>query len=286
EVEAFDAAFARLSEVRHCVGVANGTDALEIVLRAAGIGQGDEVIVPVNSFIATALAVARAGAVPALVDCDRDHHLIDVAEVRKKIGRRTRAIVAVHLYGQMAPMEELAELASGCGLVLVEDAAQAHGARRHGRTPGTFGLAAGTSFYPAKNLGAYGDAGAVLTDRDTIDRRARALRNYGSEAKYVHPETGFNSRLDPFRSTPASRRPSRSAWPRCCARPSPDLSSWLAIRRSSSTRRPSARVTGWARARGSGLLPTSCRRPPSARTATCATTPSSRAARSSATGSS
>src|SRR5947208_2942572 len=129
EVEAFEAAFARVSEVRHCVGVANGTDALEIVLRAAGIGQGDEVIVPVNSFIATALAVARAGAVPALVDCDRDHHLIDVAEVRKKIGRRTRAIVAVHLYGQMAPMEELAELASGCGLVLVEDAAQADGAR-------------------------------------------------------------------------------------------------------------------------------------------------------------
>jgi len=206
EVEAFEAAFARLSEVRHCVGVANGTDALEIVLRAAGIGQGDEVIVPVNSFIATALAVARAGAVPALVDCDRDHHLIDVAEVRKKIGRRTRAIVAVHLYGQMAPMEELAELARGSGLVLIEDAAQAHGARRHGRTPGTFGLAAGTSFYPAKNLGAYGDAGAVLTDRDTIDRRARALRNYGSEAKYVHPETGFNSRLDPLQAVVLSAK--------------------------------------------------------------------------------
>src|SRR5213593_262468 len=131
EVEAFEAAFARLSEVRHCVGVANGTDALEIVLRAAGIGQGDEVIVPVNSFIATALAVARAGAVPALVDCDRDHHLIDVAQARRKIGPRTQAVVPVHLYGQMAPMEELASL----GLVLVEDAAQAQGATRRGRGP-------------------------------------------------------------------------------------------------------------------------------------------------------
>src|SRR5438132_5905218 len=200
EVEAFEAAFARFSAVEHCVGVANGTDALEIALRAAGVGPGDEVIVPVNSFIATALAVARAGAVPVVVDCDRDDHLIDVAEVGRKIGPRTRAIVPVHLYGQMAPMEELNGLARGSGVVLVEDAAQAQGATRHGRGPGALGLAAGTSFYPGKNLGAYGDAGAILTNDQTIDRRARALRTYGSDVKYAHPEIGFNSRLDPLQA--------------------------------------------------------------------------------------
>ena len=229
EVEAFEASFARFSDVRHCVGVANGTDALEIALRAAGIGQGDEVIVPVNSFIATALAVARAGAVPVLVDCDPDHLLIDVAQVRRKIGPRTRAVVPVHLYGQMAPMEELASL----GLVLVEDAAQAQGATRRGRGPAAVAVAAATSFYPGKNLGAYGDAGAVVTSdaelagairllrdlgqgkkyehvaigRDeAVARRARALRNYGSEAKYVHPETGFNSRLDPLQAVVLSAK--------------------------------------------------------------------------------
>ena len=206
EVEAFEAAFARFSAVEHCVGVANGTDALEIALRAAGVGPGDEVIVPVNSFIATALAVARAGAVPVLVDCDRDHHLIDVAEVGRKIGPRTRATVPVHLYGQMAPMEELEGLVRGSGVVLVEDAAQAHGATRHGRAPGALGLAAGTSFYPGKNLGAYGDAGAILTNDQTIDRRARALRNYGSDVKYAHPETGFNSRLDALQAVVLSAK--------------------------------------------------------------------------------
>jgi len=200
EVEAFEAAFARFSAVKHCIGVANGTDALEIALRAAGIGPGDEVIVPVNSFVATALAVARAGAAPVLVDCDPDHLLIDVAEVGRKIGPRTRVIVPVHLYGQMAPMEELEGLVRGSGVVVVEDAAQAHGAARHGRAPGAFGLAAGTSFYPGKNLGAYGDAGAIVTNDETVDRRARALRNYGSEVKYAHPELGFNSRLDPLQA--------------------------------------------------------------------------------------
>jgi len=202
EVEAFEAAFARFTEVRHCVGVANGTDALEIALRAAGIGAGDEVIVPVNSFIATALAVARAGAVPVLVDCDPDHLLIDVAAVRRRIGPRTRAIIPVHLYGQMAPVEEVASL----GAVLIEDAAQAHGATREGRPPGAVGLAAATSFYPGKNLGAYGDAGAILTNDDAVARRARALRNYGSDAKYVHPETGFNSRLDPLQAVVLSAK--------------------------------------------------------------------------------
>src|SRR5439155_26021737 len=154
EVEAFEASFARFSDVRHCVGVANGTDALEIALRAAGIGQGDEVIVPVNSFIATALAVARAGAVPVLVDCDPDHLLIDVAQVRRKIGARTRAVVPVHLYGQMAPMEELALL----GLVLVEDAAQAQGATRRGRVPAAGAVASADSLCYGMIHGAYGVA--------------------------------------------------------------------------------------------------------------------------------
>jgi len=211
EVEGFEAAFARFSAVEHCVGVANGTDALEIALRAAGVGPGDEVIVPVNSFIATALAVARAGAVPVLADCDPDHHLIDVAEVARKIGARTRAIVPVHLYGQLAPMEELERLVRGSGVVLVEDAAQAHGATRHGRAPGAFGVAAGTSFYPGKNLGAYGDAGAILTNDEAIQRRARALRNYGSDVKYAHPETGFNSRLDPLQAVVLSAKLRRLA---------------------------------------------------------------------------
>ena len=153
-------------------------------------------------FIATALAVARAGAVPVLVDCDPDHLLIDVAQARRKIGPRTRAVVPVHLYGQMAPMEELASL----GLVLVEDAAQAQGATRRGRGPAAVAVAAATSFYPGKNLGAYGDAGALLTNDEAVARRARALRNYGSEAKYVHPETGFNSRLDPLQAVVLSAK--------------------------------------------------------------------------------
>jgi dTDP-4-amino-4,6-dideoxygalactose transaminase len=196
EVAAFEREFARFSAVEHCVGVANGTDALELVLRALGIGAGDEVVVPTNSFIATALAVSRAGATPVLVDCDPVSHLIDVGMVARRIGRSTRAIVPVHLYGQIAPMEELEKVASDAGLALIEDAAQAHGATRHGRTAGGLGLAAGTSFYPAKNLGAYGDGGAVLTRSEEIARKIRALRNYGGETKYEHPETGFNSRLD------------------------------------------------------------------------------------------
>jgi dTDP-4-amino-4,6-dideoxygalactose transaminase len=196
EVAEFEAAFARFVGVRHCVGVANGTDALELALRALDVGAGDEVVVPTNSFVASALAVARAGAVPVLVDCEAATGLLDVADVERKLGPRTRAIMPVHLYGQVAPMERLAPLAEARGIAIVEDAAQAQGARRQGRTAGCFGAVAATSFYPGKNLGAYGDAGAVLTGRDEIASRLRALRNYGSEVKYVHPETGFNSRLD------------------------------------------------------------------------------------------
>lgn len=196
EVAAFEEAFARFCGVDHCVGVANGTDALELALRAIEVGPGEEVIVPANSFISSALAVARCGATPALVDVDADTQLIGAAAVRARLGPRTRAIMPVHLFGQVAPMEELLPLAEAAGVAVVEDAAQAHGARRGGVTAGGFGVAAGTSFYPGKNLGAYGDAGAVLTRSPEVARRVRALRNYGSDVKYHHPETGFNSRLD------------------------------------------------------------------------------------------
>jgi len=196
EVTAFEDEFARFSRVEHCIGVANGTDALELALRAVDVGAGDEVILPTNSFIASALAVVRAGATPVLVDCDPVHQLIDPAAVQARLGPRTRVIMPVHLFGQMAPMEALQALARDAGCMLVEDAAQAQGAIRNGTGAGGFGEAAGTSFYPGKNLGAYGDAGAVLTRSPRIADRVRALRNYGSAVKYHHPERGFNSRLD------------------------------------------------------------------------------------------
>jgi dTDP-4-amino-4,6-dideoxygalactose transaminase len=195
-VAEFEKAYAQFVGVKHCVGVANGTDALELAIRAAGIGPGDEVILPTNTFIATALAVVRAGATPVLVDSEPVHHQIDVAEVEGKITPKTRALLPVDLYGQVAPMEEIARLAAKHNLVVIEDAAQAQGATRHGTGAGAFGLAAGTSFYPGKNLGAYGDAGAVTTNSDAIAEKIRALRNYGSPIKYHHPERGFNSRLD------------------------------------------------------------------------------------------
>lgn len=196
EVASFERAFARFSGVKHCVGVANGTDALEMMLRAVGVANGDEVIVPANSFVATAFAVMRAGAVPRFVDSDPETHLIDVQAVALQINRRTKAILAVHLYGQMAPMEDLKALADQTGVLLLEDAAQAHGARRHNQGLASVGLAAATSFYPGKNLGGYGDGGAVLTNSDDLAAAVRALRNFGSEIKYHHPRVGFNSRLD------------------------------------------------------------------------------------------
>jgi dTDP-4-amino-4,6-dideoxygalactose transaminase len=211
EVAAFEQAFAQFSGAKHCIGVANGTDALELVIRAAGIGAGDEVIVPANTFIATPLAVARAGAKPVLVDSDPVHHLIDVAAVEAKITPRTKALMPVHLYGQLAPMAELLEIAKRHNLVVLEDAAQAQGAKQNGQVAGSIGLAAGTSFYPGKNLGAYGDAGGVLTNSDQIAAKVRALRNYGSEVKYHHPETGFNSRLDTLQAVVLSAKLSRLA---------------------------------------------------------------------------
>jgi dTDP-4-amino-4,6-dideoxygalactose transaminase len=196
DVGAFEEAFAHFCGVRYCVGVANGTDALELALRALDIGTGDEVILPANTFIATALAVARAGATPVLVDSDPVYHLIDVERVPACLGPHTKAVIVVDLFGQVGPFDELGPRLADSGVILLEDAAQAQGARHHGVMAGGFGTAAGTSFYPGKNLGAYGDAGALLSNSSAVATRVRALRNYGSDVKYHHPETGFNSRLD------------------------------------------------------------------------------------------
>ncbi len=196
EVRQFEEAFASFAEVPYCVGVANGTDAIELALRAAGIGPGDEVLVPANTFIATAVAVVRAGAEPVLVDADADTMLLDVGQTKERLGPEVRAMVPVHLFGQLAPMEELLDLVDGRDIVVIEDAAQCHGALRNGRHAGRFGLAAATSFYPGKNLGAYGDGGGVLTESEEMAGRLRRLRNLGGEVKYEHPDQGFNSRLD------------------------------------------------------------------------------------------
>ncbi|MBW2388414.1 MAG: DegT/DnrJ/EryC1/StrS family aminotransferase [Deltaproteobacteria bacterium] len=195
-VAEFERAFAKFSGVRHCVGVGSGTDAIELILRAQGIGNGDEVIVPANTFIATPLAVTRVGAVPVFVDSDPIYHLIDVSKVKACINKRTRGILAVDLYGQVAPFEILEDLARGRGIAVIEDAAQSHGAVRNGCRAGGFGVAAATSFYPGKNLGAYGDAGAVLTNDDDFAEAVRQLGNWGGTVKYQHPRVGFNSRLD------------------------------------------------------------------------------------------
>jgi dTDP-4-amino-4,6-dideoxygalactose transaminase len=195
-VKEFETAYAAFVGARHCIGVANGTDALELALRAAGADGDAEVLLPANTFIATALAVVRAGARPVLVDCDPDDYLLDVEQAAARATARTRFIIPVHLYGQMVDVEKVEALARERGLTIIEDAAQAQGARRNGRAAGTIGRLGGTSFYPGKNLGAYGDAGAVTTDDDRLAAKIRALRNYGSEVKYHHPEMGFNSRLD------------------------------------------------------------------------------------------
>jgi dTDP-4-amino-4,6-dideoxygalactose transaminase len=196
QVAAFEQAYAEYSGVPHCVGLANGTDALELSIRAIGAGPGDECILPTNSFIATAEAVVRAGATPVFVDCDPDTFLIDAKAALAAITDRTRAILPVHLYGQIAPVEELRPVAAEHGIRIIEDAAQSQGARRHGAISGSIGDIAGTSFYPGKNLGAYGDAGAVTTGSAELNTAIRLLRDHGSPTKYVHSTLGFNSRLD------------------------------------------------------------------------------------------
>jgi dTDP-4-amino-4,6-dideoxygalactose transaminase len=196
EVAAFEEEFARACGAAHCVGVGNGLDALHLILRAAGIGPGDEVIVPAQTFVATWLAVSLAGARPVGADCERATLNIDPQRVAAAVTPRTRAIIAVHLYGQPAAMDELRQIAARHGLLLVEDAAQAHGAVYRGRSAGSLGHAAGFSFYPTKNLGALGDGGAVVTSDGELAGRVRSLRDYGSSGKYRHTALGVNSRLD------------------------------------------------------------------------------------------
>ena len=196
EDAAFEKEFAEAAGTACCVGVGNGLDALRLILLAASVGPGDEVLVPANTFVATVLAISYVGAKPVLVDPDRDTAVITPREAEKHITEKTRAIMPVHLYGRLADMAGFAALARDRGLILVEDAAQAHGATRQGKQAAAYGLAAGYSFYPGKNLGALGDAGAVVTNDPEVARRVRALANYGSEKKYDHRWKGVNSRLD------------------------------------------------------------------------------------------
>jgi dTDP-4-amino-4,6-dideoxygalactose transaminase len=194
--EQFEQAFAEFLGVRHVIGVANGTDALLLSLKALGVGPGDEVVTAANSFVATAEAIAHTGATPVFVDVEPDSCTIDVEQVEAKISRRTKALIPVHLYGQPADMASLGDLAGRKGIPVIEDAAQAHGAAYRGKSVGGFGEAACFSFYPGKNLGAYGDAGAVATNRDDVALTLRKLRDHGGVKKYEHELIGFNSRLD------------------------------------------------------------------------------------------
>jgi dTDP-4-amino-4,6-dideoxygalactose transaminase len=196
EVAAFEQEFAGYCGVKHCIGVGNGLDALHLILRAMEIGPGDEVIVPANTYIATWLAVTYAGAIPVPVEPDERTYNIDPNRIEEAITPRTRAILPVHLYGQPADMDPILEIAKRHNLKVIEDAAQAHGARYKGKRIGRLGDAAGFSFYPGKNLGALGDGGAVTTNDDVLADRIRALRNYGSRVKYHNELKGFNSRLD------------------------------------------------------------------------------------------
>ncbi len=196
EVEAFEQEFAAYCGTKYCVGVGNGLEALHLALCACGVGPGDEVIVPSNTYIATWLSVSYTGATPVPVEPDPRTYNIDAARIESAITPRTKAIMPVHLYGQPADMDPIMDLASRFGLKVIEDNAQAQGARYKGRRTGALGHAAGNSFYPGKNLGAYGDAGAVTTNDPELADRVRTLRNYGSKKKYFNEIKGFNSRLD------------------------------------------------------------------------------------------
>lgn len=196
ELEQFEDEFAAYCGAKYCVGVATGLDALYLVLRAWNIGAGDEVIVPSNTYIATALAVSYAGATPVFVEPVIETFNIDPMKVEEKITDRTKAIIAVHLQGRCADMDAIRTIADKHGLKVLEDAAQAHGAKYKGKRAGSLGDAAGFSFYPGKNLGALGDAGCVVTNDEVVAKKVRALGNYGSDRKYHHIYKGTNSRLD------------------------------------------------------------------------------------------
>lgn len=200
EVETFEREFAAYCGAHHCIGVGNGLEALHLILRAYGIGAGDEVIVPANTYIATWLAVTATGAAPAPVEPDLRTFNMDPARIEAAITSKTRVILVVHLYGQPANMDPIAKLAAKYGIKIVEDVAQAQGARYRGRRTGILGDAAGFSFYPGKNIGAYGDAGAVLTNDAELADRISVLRNYGSRVKYRNEIKGYNSRLDPLQA--------------------------------------------------------------------------------------
>ncbi|MGH3929652.1 MAG: DegT/DnrJ/EryC1/StrS family aminotransferase [Pseudonocardiaceae bacterium] len=211
DVERFEHEFAAYCQTDACVGVANGTDALELILTGLGIGRGDEVIVPTNTFVATAEAVCAAGARPRFVDICPDTLLIDPDAVDAAVTSSTAAVIPVHLFGQMVDVEPISAIAARHGLAVIEDAAQAHGARRHGRRAGSLGVAAGFSFYPGKNLGALGDAGAVVTNDPALALRIRSLANHGrcNADRHRHPRVGRNSRLDSLQAAVLSAKLAR-----------------------------------------------------------------------------
>jgi dTDP-4-amino-4,6-dideoxygalactose transaminase len=200
QVDSFEQEYAAYCEAKHCVGVANGLDALHLALLALDVGAGDEVIVPSNTYIATWLAVSQCGATPVPVEPDAETYNIDPARIEAAITARTKVILPVHLYGQPADMDAILKVAHKHGLKVLEDGAQAHGARYKGKRIGAHGDVVAWSFYPGKNLGAFGDGGAVTTDHDELADRIRVLRNYGSREKYVNDVRGFNSRLDPIQA--------------------------------------------------------------------------------------
>ena len=195
-VSTFERGFADFLGIKHCIGCANGTDSIEILLKSFGISKGDEVIVPAISWISTSEAVSSVGAIPVFVDIDIDFYTIDLNQIESKITSKTKAIIPVHLYGQPVDMIKLMEIAKKHSLIVIEDCAQAHGTELNGKLIGTFGDAASFSFYPGKNLGAYGDAGGMVTDNDEIAKKARRIANHGQEGKHNHIEEGRNSRLD------------------------------------------------------------------------------------------
>jgi dTDP-4-amino-4,6-dideoxygalactose transaminase len=196
ELARFEEEFADYCGVRFCIGVGSGTAAIHLTLQALGVSQGDEVIAPANTFFGTVLPVLKLGATPVLVDCEETTATIDPEAVAAAVGPRTKAVLAVHLYGHPSHVDPLEELCSKHGLFLVEDACQAHGARYKGRRTGGLGKAAAFSFYPSKNLGAYGDGGAVTTDDEELAEHIRVLRNLGQSGKYIHVAEGWNERLD------------------------------------------------------------------------------------------
>lgn len=196
ECELFEREYASWCGVKHCIGCANGLDALKLVIQGLGFGEGDEIIAPANTYIASLIAISANGCTPVLVEPDIDTYLLDSERIEEHITSRTKAIMVVHLYGRVVDMTPILSLAEKYGLKVIEDSAQAHGAKFDGRRTGSLGDASGFSFYPGKNLGCLGDGGCVTTDDDELARKVRALRNYGSDVKYHFPYRGTNSRLD------------------------------------------------------------------------------------------